>query len=73
MAAGTRRTLGGRVGAALGFVCGVLGLLAALTNHTWKLGVTGWFTGGSLLILIALFGLLDEAIEARRAGTARSL
>jgi hypothetical protein len=73
MAAGTRRTLGGRVGAALGFVCGVLGLMAALMNHTWKLGVTGWFSGGSLLTLIALFSILDGAIEARRAGTARSL
>jgi hypothetical protein len=73
MAAGSRRTLGGRVVAALGFVCGVLGLLGALTSHAWKLGVTGWFTGGSLLMLVALFGLIDGAIEARGAGTARSI
>jgi hypothetical protein len=73
MAAGTRRTLAGRVGAALGFVCGVLGLVGGLTNHAMKLGATGWFTGGSLLTLIALFGLLDGAIEARRTGTTRSL
>jgi hypothetical protein len=43
----------------MGFVCGTLGLLAGLTDHTWKLGMFGWFEGGILITLIGLFVLLD--------------
>ena len=64
MPVGFRRMLVGRITAALGFVCGVIGLLAALTDHTWKLWPMGWFTGGGLLTLIALFLLLDGAIAS---------
>ncbi len=67
MPVGYRRTLVGRMSAALGFVCGVIGLLAALTNHTWKLWPMGWFTGGGLLTLIALFLLLDGAIASLKS------
>jgi hypothetical protein len=51
--------------AALGFLCGVIGLLAGLTHHTWKLGSTGWFIGGSLLTLLAVFALIDGALAAQ--------
>ncbi len=61
------RTLVGRMSAALGFVCGVIGLLAALTDHTWKLWPIGWFTGGGLLTLIALFLLLDGATASLKS------
>jgi hypothetical protein len=37
MSVGSKRTTIGRIAAALGFVCGVIGLLAGLTEHTWKL------------------------------------
>jgi hypothetical protein len=67
MPVGYKRTLIGRIDAALGFVCGVIGLLAALTAHTWKLGPMGWFTGGGLLTLIALFLLLDGAIASLKS------
>ncbi len=67
MPVGFRRTLVGRIAAVLGFVCGVIGLLAALTNHTWKLWPIGWFTGGGLLTLIALFLLLDGAIASLKS------
>jgi len=66
MPVGSKRILIGRIGAALGFVCGVIGLVAGLTDHTWKLWPTGWFTGGSLLVLIALFALVDAAVEQHR-------
>ena len=56
---GYKRTRIARIGAAIGFVCGVLGLLAGLTNHTWKFGPEGWFEGGILLTLIAMFVHLD--------------
>lgn len=63
---GCKRTIIGRTGAALGFVCGVLGLLAALTDHAWKLGTEGWFEGGILITLIGMFALLD-GMSARAA------
>lgn len=66
MAVGEKRTMSGRIGVALGFVCGVIGLLAGLTDHTWKLGPIGWFTGGTLLALIAGFALVDGAIAFRK-------
>lgn len=58
--------MAGRVGAALGFVCGTLGLLAGLLDRTWKLSPTGWFLGGSVVTLVALFLLLDGAIAAQK-------
>lgn len=56
---GNKRRMIARIGAAMGFVCGTLGLLAGLTDHTWKLSMFGWFEGGILITLIALFVLLD--------------
>ena len=59
-----------RSGAALGFVCGLIGLLAGLTGAHWKLGPIGWFVGGGLLVMIALFVLVDGVIvrqEARKS------
>jgi hypothetical protein len=67
MSVGSKRTTIGRIAAALGFVCGIIGLLAGLTEHTWKLWPFGWFTGGSLLTLLALFLLLDGAIASQRS------
>ena len=71
---GYKRTMIARIGAAIGFVCGVLGLLAGLTNHTWKLGPAGWLDGGILLTLIAMFILLDGMFAFQKDRTApRSL
>jgi len=53
------------VAAVLGFLCGVFGLLAGVTEHVWKLGATGWFTAGLLLTLLALFALIDGALAAQ--------
>ena len=45
----------------LSLVCGVIGLVAGLSAHNWKLGPVGWFTGGGLLALIGVFVLADGA------------
>jgi hypothetical protein len=47
---------------ALAFLCGVFGLIAGLLDRVWKLTPAGWFTGGSLLVLIALFFTIDGAL-----------
>lgn len=67
MGPGMKRTSIARIVAALGFFCGLLGLLAGLMDHTWKLGSIGWFAGGTLLLLIALFVLLDGAFAFQKA------
>jgi cytosine/uracil/thiamine/allantoin permease len=66
MPVGCKRTLFGRIGAVLGFACGVIGLVAGLTDHAWKLWPFGWFTGGALLTLVSLFALVDAAIAQHK-------
>jgi hypothetical protein len=63
MYTGEKRTLLARICAGLAFFCGVLGLLAGVFERTWELGSVGWFAGGSLLVLIAMFLLLDGAMD----------
>ena len=50
--------------------CGVIGVVIGLVDRVWKLGVTGWFTGGILLAILALVVLADEYFESRRRGDA---
>lgn len=66
MPVGCKRILIGRIGAALGFACGVIGLVAGLTDHTWKLWPFGWFTGGTLLTVIALFAFVDGVVASQK-------
>ena len=67
MATGENLTMMARIGAALGFLCGVIGLLAGLTEHSWKLGPLGWFTGGALLTLLAVYALVDGATAFQKS------
>lgn len=46
--------------------CGVIGLIVAFIDRQWKLGVTGWFTGGTLLAVLGLMMLADEYFAARK-------
>ena len=67
MPVGAKRTMIGRIAGGLGFLCGVIGLVGGLTGHVWKLGPGGWFVGGTLLTLLALFVLVDGAIAQQKA------
>ena len=40
--------------------CGIIGLIAGLSDSEWKLGVTGWFTGGTLVAVLSLVVLADH-------------
>ena len=44
-------------------LCGVIGLWVGIDERAWKLGVTGWFTGGTLLSVLAGAILLDVLQE----------
>ena len=45
--------------------CGVIGLVAGLIDSTWKLGATGWFTGGTLLAVLSLVVLADHYFQSK--------
>lgn len=59
---GYTRGLMARILAIIGFLCGAIGLLAGLQDRILKLAPWGWFTGGMLLLLIALYLMFDGAI-----------
>ena len=43
-----------------GFVCGFVGLTVGIIDRSWKLGVIGWFAGGTLLAVLAVAILIDS-------------
>ena len=47
---------------------GVIGLVAGLSDKAWKLGVTGWFTGGTLLAVLSLVALADHYFAQKGDG-----
>ena len=62
MEMGTGRIQLARILAMIGFICGIIGLIAGFEDRVLKLSPWGWFTGGILLMMTALFILLDGAI-----------
>ena len=62
------QTMLGRLMLFLALVCGVIGLAIGVADRQWKLEVTGWFTGGTLLAAIAIGVLADAYFEAKRKG-----
>jgi hypothetical protein len=67
MEPGFRRATVGRVAAALGCLCGAIGLLTGATRSVWVLSPHGWGTGGVLLLLLAVFVVLDGAVSFERS------
>ena len=47
---------------------GIIGLIVGFKEVTWKLGTVGYFTGGTLLGVVAIMFILDEMAEFRRSG-----
>ncbi len=45
---------------------GIIGLIVGFKEVTWKLGTEGWFTGGTLLGVVALILMIDQYLELRR-------
>ena len=48
------------------FACGILGLVIGIVEREWRLGVTGWFTGGTLLAVLAIAVLAEHYFVSRR-------
>ncbi len=51
-----------RLGAVIGALCGVIGFFGGLAELPWRLGVSGWFSGGLLMALVSLVVLVDAAL-----------
>ena len=63
-----RQTLAARLMIIGALVCGIVGLVIGVIDRSWKLGVTGWFSGGTLLAAIAIAILVDEYLVYRSQG-----
>jgi len=66
MEVGVKRTTIARIAAALGTLCGAMGLLTTMMPLT-PLAPHGWGTGGVLLLLIALYVLADGMISFEKS------
>ena len=62
------RILLARLLATAACVFGVIGLIVALIDREWKLGVTGWFTAGILLAVLTLVAFAYQYFASRRTG-----
>jgi hypothetical protein len=67
MRIGAKRTRVARIMAGLSVASGLIGFLGGTTGNIWNLGAIEWFTGGTLLALIALVILVDGAIAYQKA------
>jgi hypothetical protein len=69
MEVGLKRTTIARIAAGLGTLCGVIGLLATMigTTSNFILAPHGWGIGGILLMLIALFVLVDGMVSFEKS------
>ena len=45
---------------------GAIGLFVGFSDRIWQLGTVGWFTGGTLLGVVAVILMLDEYISSSR-------
>jgi len=67
MEAGAKRTMVARIAAGLGTLCGIFGALASTTKDPWWFTPHGWGIGGILLLLLAIFLLLDGVVSFEKA------
>ncbi len=65
---GTWRILLARLSGLACIALGIIGLIVGFTDRIWQLGTVGWFTGGTLLGVVAIILMLDEYIESGRSG-----
>ena len=49
------------------FAYGIIGPVIGIVDRTWKLGVTGWFTGGKLQAMLTLVVLANEYFARRQS------
>ena len=68
MSSATWRTWLARLFGLACIALGIIGLIVGFSDRVWQLGTVGWFTGGTLLGVVAIILILDEYTESRRRG-----
>ena len=64
---GLKRTTIARIVAGFAFLFLVMGLFAGITGQMWMLSPLGWFAGGGVLLLVALYVLVDGAVSFEKS------
>ena len=67
MEVGVKRTTIARITAGLGAFCGVMGFVASTTTFNVLLAPHGWGTGAVILVLLALYVLMDGMISFEKS------
>lgn len=67
MQPGKKRTFVARLIATFGCVCGVFGISMRPTDLGMNPGGIEWFAGGTLLLVFAVFLLLDGAVSFQKS------
>ena len=67
MEPGLKRTTIARIAAAVGMLCGAIGLLTSYTRTVMFMGPKGFGTGAVILLLVALFVLVDGAVSFEKS------
>ena len=73
MEVGLKRTTIARIAASLGSLCGVIGLLSAIIQKPMGLAPHGWGVGSILLVLIAIYVLVDGVVSFEKSRVSMGL
>ena len=67
MEVGLKRTTIARIAAGLGCLCGAIGLWSSIVRTGFLISPNGWGTGGILLVLVALYVLVDGTVSFEKS------
>jgi len=72
MEVGLKRTTIARIAAGLGCLCGAIGLWTAIVRTgSFLISPNGWANGGILLVLVALYVLVDGVVSFEKSRLAK--
>jgi hypothetical protein len=67
MEVGLKRTTIARITAGLGSLCGAIALWSSITSTSFIISPNGWGTGGTMLLLLALYLLVDGVLSFEKS------
>ena len=67
MTLGSKRTLSARLLAGAGALCGILGFTISPSADPAGLAAFHWFASGTLLLVLAVYLLVDAAVALQKA------
>jgi hypothetical protein len=67
MEVGLKRTTIARIAAGLGCLCGAIALWSSIVRVGFLISPNGWGTGGTMLLLLALYVLVDGVVSFEKS------